>query len=131
MLDRDQLSSLLSGPNFGRLARLTVVAIMTVGIMFATATWLIQGGDLDAYVNATYILGSFIVASISGGLTTTFGKSETQYRVKELYDNTEEYYGADKSNGVDLDSVSSEKLQNDSDFEYSPKHSDEKPWSSK
>lgn len=131
MLDRDQLNGLLSGPNFGRLARLTVVAIMAVGIMFATATWLIQGGDLDAYVNATYILGSFIVASISGGLTTTFGKSETQHRVKELYDNTEEYYGADKSDYVELDSVSSDKLQNGIRLDYEPKHSDEKPWSSK
>lgn len=95
----DTLDKLLTGPNFGRLSRLTVLVILAVGIVITTATWLLQGGDLEAYVNSTYILGSFILAAISGGATTTFGKSETAYRVQRAreFESGQEYYGSDVS----------------------------------
>lgn len=76
-MENKTLEDVVNNPNFGNLAKLTVLTIITVGFVVAGIVIVIRDGDIHAYVEAAKVLCSFIMAAVSGGVVTTFGKSET------------------------------------------------------
>lgn len=76
-MENKTLEDVVNNPNFGNLAKLTVLTIITVGFVVAGVVIVIRDGDIHAYVEAAKVLCSFIMAAVSGGVVTTFGKSET------------------------------------------------------
>lgn len=109
------LDDVINNPNFGSLARLTVIVIMAVGFVIASVIVILRGGDIDAYVDAAMVFGTFAISAISGGLATTFGKSETAKYILaqksiETAPEKDVYYGVDGSvstaNPLDSDTVS-------------------------
>lgn len=94
------LDDIINNPNFGSLARLTVIVIMAVGFIVASTIVILRGGDINAYVDAAQVFGTFAISAISGGLATTFGKSETAKYIlaqKSIETTPEQdvYYGVD------------------------------------
>lgn len=104
-MENKTLEDVINHPNFGNLAKLTVLTIITVGFVVAGVIIVVRDGDIYAYVEAAKVLAAFMMAAVSGGVVTTFGKSETAKTVllqKELMSHNEpplEYYGTDLQNG--------------------------------
>lgn len=76
-MDNKKLEDVINHPNFGNLAKLTVIGILTVGFAVSGIIIVANSGDVNAYVEAAKIFGAFAISAMSGGIVTTFGKSET------------------------------------------------------
>lgn len=103
-MENKTLDNVINNPNFGNLAKLTVLTIITVGFVVAGVIIVIRDGDIHAYVEAAKVLGAFLMAAVSGGVVTTFGKSETaktlllQNELTRSNDEPDEYYGSELQN---------------------------------
>lgn len=71
------LEDIINKPNFGNLAKLVVIGVMTVGFVVSGIIVVVNDGDLQAYAEASKIFGGFVLAAITAGGVNTFGKSET------------------------------------------------------
>lgn len=108
------LDDVINNPNFGSLARLTVIVIMAVGFVIASVIVILRDGDINAYVDAAQVFGTFAISAISGGLATTFGKSETAKYILaqksiETIPEQDVYYGVD-SDVSSTTSLNSDKV---------------------
>lgn len=120
-MENKTLDDVINNPNFGNLAKLTVLTIITVGFVVAGVIIVIRDGDIYAYVEASKVLGAFLMAAVSGGVVTTFGKSETaktimlQNELTRSNDVQEDYYGSELQNesGYELIEMPSSSVSSD------------------
>lgn len=110
-MENKTLEDVINNPNFGNLAKLTVLTIITVGFVVAGIVIVIRDGDINAYVEAAKVLCSFIMAAVSGGVVTTFGKSETakmlimQNELNRSNDSRDNRYDGELQNESDVEVV--------------------------
>lgn len=97
-MENKKLEDVINHPNFGNLAKLTVIGILTVGFAVSGVIIVANNGDVNAYVEAAKIFGAFAISALSGGVVTTFGKSETAKTIlaqRSAQTAPNEYYGAE------------------------------------
>lgn len=75
--DNDVLNKVISSPNFGNLAKLVVIFIVSVGFVVSSVVVIYNGGTLEGYIDASQMFVSFVIAAVTAGSVNTFGKSET------------------------------------------------------
>lgn len=75
--DNDVLERVINSPNFGNLAKLVVIFIISVGFVVSSVVVIAKGGSLEGYVDASKMFVSFAIAAVTAGSVNAFGKSET------------------------------------------------------
>lgn len=75
--DNDVLNKVIGSPNFGNLAKLVVIFIVSVGFVVSSIVVIYNGGTLEGYIDASQMFVSFVIAAVTAGSVNTFGKSET------------------------------------------------------
>lgn len=125
-MENKTLEDVINNPNFGNLAKMTVLTIITVGFVVAGIIIVIRDGDIHAYVEAAKVLCAFLMAAVSGGVVTTFGKSETakmiimQNELRRSNAAQDDYYGSELQNESGRDAG---EMPLSSDDSYSIEHS--------
>lgn len=75
--NNDVLERVINSPNFGNLAKLVVIFVISVGFVVSSVVVIAKGGSLEGYVDASKMFVSFVIAAVTAGSVNTFGKSET------------------------------------------------------